>query len=66
MPFENPWQQAPQTHYRKAGVADDIDFEIKGQELQFVEIVGDAGLAVMCLGGLLPGIFERHGHGLQF
>lgn len=29
----SPWQ-----HQRSANIADDIDFEIKGQELQFVEI----------------------------
>ena len=33
MPNPSPW-----SHSRSAGVADDIDFEIKGQELQFVEI----------------------------
>lgn len=30
-------------HHRSSGVADDIDFEIKGQELQFVEIELDPG-----------------------
>jgi uncharacterized protein (TIGR00266 family) len=39
MPFESPWQQ----HSRRAGIADDIDFEIKGQELQFLEIELDPG-----------------------
>ena len=38
MASNNPWR-----HMRSAGVADDIDFEIKGQELQFVEIELDPG-----------------------
>jgi hypothetical protein len=32
-------------HSRSSGVADDIDFEVKGQELQFVEIELDPGRA---------------------
>ena len=31
---QGPWSH----HSRSSGVADDIDFEVKGQELQFVEI----------------------------
>ena len=31
MPPSSPWQ-----HHRSASIADDIDFEIKGQEFQFV------------------------------
>ncbi len=40
-----PYQQAePAYDYqRRAGVADDIDFEIKGHEMQFVEIELDPG-----------------------
>jgi hypothetical protein len=29
---------SPWAHHRSASIADDIDFEIKGQELQFLEI----------------------------
>ena len=34
---------SPWGHQRRAGIADDIDFEIKGQELQFLEIELDPG-----------------------
>lgn len=44
----NPWH-----HSRKAGVADDIDFEIKGQELQFVEIELDPGESAVAEAGAL-------------
>ena len=44
----------PSTHHRQSGVADDIDFEIKGQELQFVEIELDPGESVT----LLPGVWH--------
>ena len=29
---------SPWSHHRSASLSDDIDFEIKGQELQFLEI----------------------------
>jgi uncharacterized protein (TIGR00266 family) len=48
MPHQSPWQ-----HHRKAGVADDIDFEIKGQELQFVEIELDPGESAIAEAGAL-------------
>jgi uncharacterized protein (TIGR00266 family) len=48
MPYQSPWQ-----HHRKAGVADDIDFEIKGQELQFVEIELDPGESAVAEAGAL-------------
>ena len=48
MPPPNPWQ-----HHRSAGVADDIDFEIKGQELQFVEIELDPGESAVAEAGAL-------------
>lgn len=41
----------PTTHHRQAGVADDIDFEIKGQELQFVEIELDPGESAIAEAG---------------
>jgi uncharacterized protein (AIM24 family) len=44
----SPWQ-----HHRKAGVADDIDFEIKGQELQFVEIELDPGESAVAEAGAM-------------
>lgn len=48
MPFQSPWQ-----HQRSAGIADDIDFEIKGQELQFVEIELDPGESAIAEAGAL-------------
>lgn len=44
----SPWQ-----HHRKAGIADDIDFEIKGQELQFLEIELDPGESAVAEAGAL-------------
>jgi uncharacterized protein (TIGR00266 family) len=44
--------QGPWSHHQKsAGVADDIDFEIKGQELQFVEIELDPGESAIAEAG---------------
>lgn len=43
---QNPWQ-----HTRNSGIADDIDFEIKGQELQFVEIELDPGESAVAEAG---------------
>jgi len=48
MPTPSPW-----SHQRSAGVADDIDFEIKGQELQFVEIELDPGESAVAEAGAL-------------
>lgn len=42
---------SPWSHQRSAGVADDIDFEIKGQELQFVEIELDPGESAVAEAG---------------
>ncbi len=42
----SPWQ-----HSRNAGVADDVDFEIKGEELQFVEIELDPGESAVAEAG---------------
>ena len=53
MAFENPWQQPPQQHQRNPGIADDIEFEIKGQELQFVEIELDPGESAVAEAGAL-------------
>lgn len=44
-------QNSPWHHHRRAGVADDIDFEIKGQELQFVEIELDPGESAVAEAG---------------
>ena len=44
---QGPWSH----HSRNAGVADDIDFEIKGQELQFVEIELDPGESAVAEAG---------------
>ncbi|MEZ0495670.1 TIGR00266 family protein [Sphingomonas sp. IW22] len=46
-------QNSPWSHHRRAGVADDIDFEIKGQELQFVEIELDPGESAVAEAGAL-------------
>ena len=44
----SPWQ-----HHRSTGIADDIDFEIKGQELQFLEIELDPGESAVAEAGAL-------------
>ncbi|WP_310498637.1 TIGR00266 family protein [Sandarakinorhabdus sp.] len=44
----SPWQ-----HSRSTGSADDIDFEIKGQELQFVEIELDPGESAVAEAGAM-------------
>ncbi len=44
----NPWN-----HTRNASVADDIDFEIKGQELQFLEIELDPGESAVAEAGAM-------------
>ena len=49
---DSPWG-TPQIHARQAGVADDIDFEIKGQELQFVEIELDPGESAVAEAGAM-------------
>ncbi len=46
---QGPWSH----HARSAGVADDIDFEIKGQELQFLEIELDPGESAVAEAGAL-------------
>ena len=48
MSFQSPWE-----HHARSGVADDIDFEIKGQELQFVEIELDPGESATAEAGAL-------------
>ena len=45
----SPWQH----HARNPSLADDIDFEIKGQELQFVEIELDPGESAIAEAGAL-------------
>ena len=45
----SPWSQ----HTRSANVADDIDFEIKGQELQFLEIELDPGESAVAEAGAM-------------
>ena len=45
--------QSPWSHQRSAGVADDIDFEIKGQELQFVELELDPGESAVAEAGAM-------------
>ena len=44
----NPW-----SHSRNANLADDIDFEIKGQELQFLEIELDPGESAVAEAGAM-------------
>jgi uncharacterized protein (TIGR00266 family) len=43
-----PWE-----HHRSSGLADDVDFEIKGQELQFVEIELDPGESAVAEAGAM-------------
>jgi uncharacterized protein (TIGR00266 family) len=50
---QSPWSPAPTHHARRAGVADDIDFDIKGQELQFLEIELDPGESAVAEAGAL-------------
>jgi uncharacterized protein (TIGR00266 family) len=42
---------SPWSHQRNASVADDVDFEIKGQELQFLEIELDPGESAVAEAG---------------
>jgi len=44
---------SPWAHHRSASAADDIDFEIKGQELQFLEIELDPGESAVAEAGAL-------------
>jgi len=44
---------SPWSHARDASIADDIDFEIKGQELQFVEIELDPGESAVAEAGAM-------------
>lgn len=44
---------SPWPHHARAGVADDIDFEIKGQELQFLEIELDPGESAVAEAGAM-------------
>ncbi len=48
MPHPSPW-----SHQRRPGIADDIDFEIKGEELQFVEIELDPGESAVAEAGAM-------------
>jgi uncharacterized protein (TIGR00266 family) len=45
--------QRPWGHRAQSGVADDIDFEIKGQELQFVEVELDPGESAIAEAGAM-------------
>jgi uncharacterized protein (TIGR00266 family) len=44
---------SPWSHHRSAGVADDIDYEVKGEELQFVEIELDPGESAVAEAGAM-------------
>lgn len=48
MPSPSPW-----SHSRNASMSDDIDFEIKGQELQFLEIELDPGESAVAEAGAM-------------
>src|ERR1043165_4742281 len=48
----SPWG-SQKSHHRSAGSADDIDYEIKGQELQFVEIELDPGESAVAEAGAM-------------
>jgi uncharacterized protein (TIGR00266 family) len=47
-----PWD-SPYAHLRQSSVDDDIDYEIKGQELQFVEIELDPGESAIAEAGAM-------------
>jgi uncharacterized protein (TIGR00266 family) len=51
----SPWgvPKVQRSHHRSAGIADDIDYEIKGQELQFVEIELDPGESAVAEAGAM-------------
>ncbi|GGC24437.1 hypothetical protein GCM10011371_10100 [Novosphingobium marinum] len=44
---------SPWSHQRQSGVSDDIDFEVRGHELQFVEIELDPGESAVAEAGAL-------------
>ena len=44
---------SPWSHSRSSAIADDVDFEIKGQELQFVEIELDPGESAVAEAGAM-------------
>ena len=48
----SPWGQ-PSSHHKSAGLSDDIDYEIKGQDLQFVEIEHDPGESAVAEAGAM-------------
>ena len=48
----SPWG-SPSHHSRRSGIADDIDYEIKGHELQFVEIELDPGESAVAEAGAM-------------
>ncbi|MFW2829481.1 TIGR00266 family protein [Sphingomonas sp. ID0503] len=51
----SPWgvPKVQRSHHRSAGVSDDIDYEIKGEELQFVEIELDPGESAVAEAGAM-------------
>jgi uncharacterized protein (TIGR00266 family) len=51
----SPWgvPRVERSHHRSTGIADDIDYEIKGQELQFVEIELDPGESAVAEAGAM-------------
>ena len=52
-PFGTVPEIAPARHVREAGLADDIDFEIRGSEMQFVEIELDPGESAIAEAGAM-------------
>jgi len=48
MPFDSPWEYS-----RRSSRADEIDYEIKGQELQFLEIELDPGESAVAEAGAM-------------
>ena len=51
----SPWgvPRVERSHHRASGVSDDIDFEIKGEELQFLEIELDPGESAVAEAGAM-------------
>ena len=45
--------RSPWSHHRNTSISDDIDFEIRGEELQFVEIELDPGESAVAEAGAM-------------
>ncbi len=53
MSYTLPEARVQHTHHRSSGISDDIDYEIKGSEMQFVEIELDPGESAIAEAGAM-------------